>query len=83
MSKNTSIVLSEHFQTFIDAQMADGRYGSASEVVRAGLRLLENHEARMAALRAALIEGEESGEPQPFDVEQFLAEMAGMERSNA
>jgi antitoxin ParD1/3/4 len=83
MSKNTSIVLSEHFQTFIEGQMADGRYGSASEVVRAGLRLLENHEARMAALRAALIEGEESGEPQPFDVDQFLSEMAELERSNA
>jgi antitoxin ParD1/3/4 len=83
MRKNTSIVLSEHFQTFIEGQMADGRYGSASEVVRAGLRLLENHEARMGALRAALVEGEESGEPQPFDVDQFLSEMAELEQSDA
>jgi antitoxin ParD1/3/4 len=83
MSKNTSIALSEHFQTFIEGQLADGRYGSASEVVRAGLRLLESQETRMAALRAALIEGEESGAPQPFDVEQFLTEMAATEQAKA
>ncbi len=82
MSKNTSIVLSDHFQTFIEAQIGDGRYGSASEVVRAGLRLLEEREARLANLRAALIEGEESGTPQPFDVEAFLAEMAEIEPAN-
>ena len=79
MSKNTSIALSQHFQTFIESQIDDGRYGSASEVVRAGLGLLEERETRLAALRAALIEGEESGTPQPFDVETFLAEMASME----
>lgn len=73
MSKNTSIVLSEHFQTFIEGQISEGRYGSASEVVRAGLRLLEHQEARLAALRAALIEGEDSGEPAEFDVETFLS----------
>ena len=72
MSKNTSIVLSEHFQTFIEGQVANGRYGSASEVVRAGLRLLEEREARVVALRAALVEGEESGTPQPFDVDEFI-----------
>lgn len=82
MSKNTSIALSEHFQTFIEGQVAEGRYGSASEVVRAGLRLLEEREARLATLRAALIEGEESGAPQAFDVEAFLVEMAEMEPAN-
>jgi antitoxin ParD1/3/4 len=74
MSKNTSIALSDHFQTFIDGQVADGRYGSASEVVRAGLRLLEEREARLAALRAALIEGEESGFINDFDFDAFIAE---------
>ena len=74
MSKNTSIGLSKHFQTFIDGQVAEGRYGSASEVVRAGLRLLEEREARLATLRAALIEGEESGEPTKFDIDAFMAE---------
>ncbi|RRN65062.1 type II toxin-antitoxin system ParD family antitoxin [Caulobacter sp. 602-1] len=75
MSKNTSIILSEHFQSFIEGQIAEGRYGSASEVVRAGLRLLESHEAKLAALKAAVKEGLESGKPEPFDVESFLAEV--------
>lgn len=75
MSRNTSISLGDHFTSFVDRQVAQGRYGSASEVVRAGLRLLEEHEAALEALRAALIEGEESGSPQPFDSEAFLARM--------
>lgn len=75
MSKNTSIVLSEHFQSFIEGQIAEGRYGSASEVVRAGLRLLESQETKLATLKAAVKEGLESGKPEPFDVESFLAEV--------
>ncbi|MGR4864372.1 type II toxin-antitoxin system ParD family antitoxin [Caulobacter sp. LARHSG274] len=74
MSKNTSISLGDHFQAFIEGQISDGRYGSASEVIRAGLRLLEEREARLAALRAALIEGEESGFIEDFDFDAFIAE---------
>ena len=75
MAKNTSITLGDHFTAFIDQHVAQGRYGSASEVVRAGLRLLEEHEAKLEALRAALIEGEESGPPRPFDRDDFTARM--------
>lgn len=72
MTKNTSISLSGHFSGFVQEQLAQGRYGSASEVVRAGLRLLEEHETKLAALRAALIEGERSGPSQAFDFDRFL-----------
>jgi antitoxin ParD1/3/4 len=75
MAKNTSITLGDHFAAFIDRQIERGRYGSASDVVRAGLRLLEEHEARLEVLRAALIEGEQSGQPEPFDFDAFLADM--------
>ena len=75
MARNTSVSLSDHFAEFIDDQVGTGRYGSASDVVRAGLRLLEEHEAKVKALQDALIEGEESGPPVPFDKDEFLAEM--------
>ena len=73
MSKHTSFSLGPHFDAFIKERIAHGRYGSASDVVRAGLRLLEEQEARLEALRAALIEGEASGPSTPFDFDAFIA----------
>jgi antitoxin ParD1/3/4 len=75
MPKNTSVSLGDHFTSFIDTQVQAGRYGSASDVVRAGLRLLEEHEARVKALQDALIPGEESGPARPFDPDAFIRRM--------
>lgn len=74
MGKNTSISLGEHFTAFIEDEVAKGRYASASEMVRASLRLLEEREAHLANLRAALISGEESGPSAPFDFDAFVAD---------
>lgn len=61
MQKNTSITLGKHFDAFISRQVQSGRFASASETVRAGLRLLEEREIKLVALRRALEEGEKSG----------------------
>lgn len=61
MQKNTSVTLGEHFDKFISHQIKTGRYGSASEAIRAGLRLLEMEEAKLETLRHALADGERSG----------------------
>lgn len=73
MAQNTSISLDDHFADFLSREVSSGRYRSASEVVRAGLRLLEDRETQLAALRAALVAGEESGAPQFFDFDAFIA----------
>jgi len=74
MALNTSISLDDHFSAFLAQEVSSGRYRSASEVVRAGLRLLEDQATQMAALRAALVAGEESGDPETFDFDRFIAE---------
>lgn len=65
MSRNTSVSLGDHFAEFVDAQVESGHYGSASDVARAGLRLLESHETPIRALQEASRAGEASGNPNP------------------
>ena len=72
MPRNTSISLGKHFEGFIKRQVASGRYGTTSEVVRAGLRLLEDDAAQLKALRSAIDEGEESGLVEDYDVAAVL-----------
>lgn len=72
MARNTSVSLGDHFTEFIDDRIESGRYNSASDVVRAGLRLLEEHEIRLEALREALAEGERSGPAAAFDFDAFI-----------
>jgi len=74
MAKNTSISLGDHFEGFISHQVESGRYGSASEVVRAGLRLLEDTESKLNTLRRLLAEGEKSGIAD-YDYQSFIAEL--------
>lgn len=73
MAMNTSISLDDHFAAFLAEQVDAGRYRSASEVVRAALRLLEEREVHLTALRASLVAGENSGEAEEFDFEAFIA----------
>lgn len=61
MAKNTSVTLGDHFDGFVAEQVQSGRYGSVSEVIRAGLRKLEDDEQKLATLRTLIAEGKESG----------------------
>ena len=74
MAKSTSVNLSDYFCRFINEQVEAGHYGSASEVVRDGLRLLVERQVRLDRLRQALDEGDASGEPIPFDIAAWMAE---------
>lgn len=81
MTKNTSITLGNHFAEFVEERIAAGRYDSTSEMVRAGLRLLEEQEMKVEALRAALIEDEESGPATAFDIDAFVDEKKRQRRA--
>ncbi len=76
MQKNTSVTLGAHYEKFISQQIGEGRYGSTSEAIRAGLRLLEEREARFSLLRRALVEGENSGTAD-YSLKGLLDELDG------
>ena len=72
MSRNTSVEIDDELGQFVDVQVQSGRYASASEVIRAGLRQLQDEETKMTALRAAITEGLKSGPAQPFDFDECI-----------
>ena len=75
--KNTSFAAGDHFASFIREKVAEGRYASASDVVRAAVRLLEERETMMASLQTALLEGEASGAATLCDFDAFVARKRG------
>ena len=75
MSKNTSITLGSYFDQFIQSVLQEGRYKNASEAVRAGLRLLEEEENKMIALRNAIDDGIKSGVVEDFNPEAHLKQL--------
>lgn len=82
MSKNTSISLGNYFDQFVHTQVTTGRYKNVSEVIRAGLRLLENEESKVIALRNAIQEGIDSGVMHDFDPKKNLAELKANKGKN-
>ncbi len=75
MAKTTSVALGDHFLDFVDQQLSTGRYGSASEVVRAGLRILEEHETKHQALQKAITTGLESGVVEDFTMDAIQRDL--------
>ncbi len=73
MGKNTSISLGTHFETFVEYSISKGRFNNVSEVIRAGLRLLEEEESRLSVLKNAIQEGINSGIAEDFDPKKHLA----------
>jgi antitoxin ParD1/3/4 len=80
--KNTSISLGSYFDEFVSSQVSAGRYKNVSEVVRAGLRLLEDEESKTIALRNAIQEGIDSGIAHNFDPDKHLQELKAGRRKN-
>jgi antitoxin ParD1/3/4 len=74
-SKNTSVTLGEHFERIIQSSIESGRYASASEVIRAGLRLIDEQEQKIKLLREAIEAGEKSGYVKDFDPDGYLANL--------
>jgi len=81
MGRNTSVSLGNYFETFVDNSVSEGRYKNASEVIRAGLRLLEEEENKIIALKKAINEGIESGFAENFNPEKHLESLKAKKRN--
>ena len=82
MSRNTSVSLGNHFEEFVIDRISEGRFTNVSEVIRAGLRLLEEEEARVISLKKAIKEGIDSGVVENFDAKKHLASLKASKRKN-
>jgi antitoxin ParD1/3/4 len=80
--KNTSISLGNYFDQFVSNQVSSGRYKNVSEVIRAGLRLLEDEESKILALKAAIQEGLDSPRVENFDFNENLKNLKEARRKN-
>lgn len=80
MSRNTSVVLGDHFEDFVRRRIAEGRYTNVSEVIRAGLRLLEAEEQNLIALKKAIQEGLDSGTVENFEPKAHLKRLKARRR---
>ena len=82
MGRNTSISLGDHFESFVDTRVSTGRFKNASEVIRAGLRLLEEEESKISALKKAIEDGFESGLAKNFNPKKHLQSLKAAKRKN-
>ena len=80
--KNTSVSLGNYFDQFVNSQVSVGRYKNVSEVIRAGLRLLENEESKVIALKSAIQQGLNSPRVENFDFDKHLAVLKSEKRKN-
>ncbi len=82
MGRNTSVSLGDYFENFVDGRVSEGRYKNASEVIRAGLRLLEEEESRIKSLKQAINEGIDSGIDKSFNPKTHLKYLKAMKNKN-
>ncbi|PSK89738.1 type II toxin-antitoxin system ParD family antitoxin [Taibaiella chishuiensis] len=82
MGRNTSVSLGDYFEDFVEHSIAEGRYKNASEVIRAGLRLLEEEESKVRALKNAIDEGIKSGVAKNFNAQKHLAQLKSAKRKD-
>lgn len=82
MSRTVTASIGSHYEEFIRNSILSGRYNNASEVIREGLRRLEDDESRLAILKAAIDEGIASPDVENFDPESFLQELKAKHKAN-